>query len=201
MIIMANLRGSGWGPLPIPGEKARVRRVEMKVEGLLFLQPSIGQDDENSGGAPDSSPMQQVVGPPEQEQSHRPSPTTASRTISHSRIAHQDDQFGRRKIFFKGQAGADVQTLQERLVKFGYFRNNPITGRFDEPTQEALSEFQHDFHIYVDGVAGSVTAKVMRFLESINYDPDKLPISNDDVALIQMVARSQPLGVVLIGNT
>jgi len=64
----------------------------------------------------------------------------------------------------------------------------------------ALAEFQHKFGIYVDGVAGLVTSKVMRFLDKIDYGPDTLPVSEDHRVLIQAVARSQTLGIALIGN-
>ena len=111
------------------------------------------------------------------------------------------DQLGQRKIFFEGQEGADVAQLQERLVSFGFLQAALISGKFDQETKNALTTFQHKFGIYVDGVAGSVTAKVLRFLGAINYQPDNVPVSDDVLALIQRVARSQSLGIALIGRS
>ena len=112
------------------------------------------------------------------------------------------EQLGKRKIFFEGQEGDDVAQLrQQRLVSVGFLQEVSVNGKFDQKTIDALSAFQHKFGIYVDGVAGSVTTKVLRFLEAIDYEPDNVPVSDDTLVLIQRITRSQKLGIALIGKS
>lgn len=188
---MANLRVNGWGPFPVPGEKARLRRLEMEVDRLFAAHSDTGGEEKRS-----------EPGPGHLEEQRKPVLPAVGRTESERAAPpERGGNLGERKIFFEGQAGADVVELQQRLSSFGFLPEGSISGNFDNRTKEALREFQHDFGIYVDGVAGTVTAKVVRFLDSIDYNPDQLPVPNDIMVLIQRVARSQRLGIVLIGNT
>jgi hypothetical protein len=184
---MADLRVSGWGPFRMPGEKARLRRIEANVAKLMA--PS------SAGPAERAQPAAGQHG------------TTAEKSSANLGGTHTTEvprrrweHLGERKLFVTGQGGPDVAHLQQKLSAFGFLPKASVTGRFDETTKEALRDFQHRFGIYVDGVAGSVTAKVMRFLSTIDYHPDQIPVPDDILILIQRVARSQRLGIALIGS-
>jgi N-acetylmuramoyl-L-alanine amidase len=187
---MANLRVSGWGPFPVPGERARLRRLEKSIDQLLAtpLDPA--------GGGPAGSQ------PPPATADPHPAPSSARGNGDEVELSGRSwEQVGDRKIFFEAQEGADVAQLQQRLASFGFLQEASISGKFDKETKDALTAFQHKFGIYVDGVAGSVTAKVLRFLEAIDYQPDNVPVSDDVLVLIQRVTRSQKLGIALVGKS
>jgi hypothetical protein len=193
MVAMAFLKINGWGPFPIPGEKARLRRLERSVDELLAKSPALPARDQTRGpvGAP---PTPTATNPP-------PKPLTPHSGSGEIDVSGRSwPELDERKIVFEDQTGIDVAELQHRLVKFGFLQGNFTDGTFDEDTRTALAEFQRKFGIYVDGVAGSVTAKVMRFLDKIEYGPDTVPVSEDHRVLIQTVARSQTHGIALIGN-
>lgn len=190
---MALLKVNGWGPFPVPGEKARLRRLERTVDELLA----------NSSDSPVRARPDGPAGAPSSPAGTNPPP---AKSATHGGDGDLDvsgrswPELGERKIFFEDQTGVDVAELQHRLVKFGFLQSGFTDGKFDEDTRAALAEFQRKFGIYVDGVAGLVTAKVMRFLDKIEYGPDTLPVSEDHRVLIQTIARSQTLGIALIGN-
>jgi N-acetylmuramoyl-L-alanine amidase len=181
---MADLRVSGWGPFRMPGEKARLRRIEEIV--ARFMVSPAAAPGERSQPAAEQRPA--TAEPPAE-------PGAADRVEARGRTW----RLGERKLFFTGQQGSDVAHLQQRLSVFGFLPKASVTGRFDDETKEALRDFQHRFGIYVDGVAGSVTAMVLQFLSKIDYQPDLIPVPDDTLALIQRVARSQRLGIALIG--
>src|ERR1700761_2414226 len=102
--------------------------------------------------------------------------------------------FGERKIAFDGQEGADVAQLQQHLSRHGFLREKYADGTFDRQTKEALYKFQHDMGIYVDGAPDATTAKVLKFLETLDSRAVDLP---DDLrSLVQMVVRSQNMGLI-----
>ncbi len=181
---MAELRVTGWGPFRMPGEKARLERIEEIVAKYMA----------SAAASPTERPRPATV----------PHPATAKPSASpgvpdRAEVPAGKWRLGERKLFFTGQQGPDVADLQQKLSMFGFLPKASVTGRFDGETKEALRGFQHEFGIYVDGVAGSVTAMVLQFLGKIDYQPDLIPVSNDTLALIQRVARSQRLGIALIG--
>jgi len=69
------------------------------------------------------------------------------------------DGMALRQILVRGQQGAEVRTLQQRLRELGYFAAEP-SGIFDAETAEAVRRFQRDYALQVDGAAGPVT-KIM----------------------------------------
>ena len=155
---MADLRVSGWGPFRMPGEKARLRRIEENVARFMA----------SSSAAP-AGRSQPAAGRNPATAEHPPAVLAGQdRSEASSR---RWERLGERKLFFTGQEGPDVAHLQEKLSVFGFLPKASVTGRFDEGTKEALRDFQHRFGIYVDGVAGSVTAMVLQFLSTIEYHP------------------------------
>jgi N-acetylmuramoyl-L-alanine amidase len=187
---MANLKVSGWGPFPIPGEKARLRRLEISVDRLLVTS-SAGTPGDTDGAQSSPAGADPELTPP----------VAHGGSDGGELAGRSSEQLGKRKIFFEGQEGDDVAQLQQRLVSVGFLQEVSVNGKFDQKTIDALSAFQHKFGIYVDGVAGSVTTKVLRFLEAIDYQPDNVPVSDDTLVLIQRITRSQKLGIALIGKS
>lgn len=190
---MVLLKVNGWGPFPVPGEKARLRRLERSVDQLLTNSsdtPALARTD-----GPDGAPSS-------------PIPTSSPPAVSALHESGDDvdvsdrnwPEHSEHKILFEDQTGAEVAELQHRLVRFGFLQSGFTEGKFDEDTRAALAQFQRKFGIYVDGVAGLVTAKVMRFLDKIGYGPDTVPVSEDHRVLIQAAARSRSMGIALIGN-
>ncbi|MGO4106081.1 cell wall hydrolase [Paenibacillus sp. YAF4_2] len=56
-----------------------------------------------------------------------------------------------------GNYGADVPDLQFRLKTLGYFDNTAITTFYGKMTEEAVRNFQADYGLQPDGVAGKKT--------------------------------------------
>lgn len=75
---------------------------------------------------------------------------------------------GDRLIYFKNPPfrGDDVRTLQAWLKTLGFFRRNE-TGIFDQNTQKALTEFQKELDLPVDGIAGKETIQRLLSLKRI----------------------------------
>jgi hypothetical protein len=168
----------------MPGEKARIDRIEALVAEFM--------------ASPAAGPVERTQ-PAAKRRPATANPTTSPGAPDRAEAPSGKWRLGERKLFFTGQQGPDVAELQQKLSAFGFLPKASVTGRFDDETKEALLDFQHQFGIYVDGVAGSVTAMVLQFLDKIDYQPDAFPVSNDTLALIQRVARSQRLGIALIG--
>ena len=59
-----------------------------------------------------------------------------------------------------GDNGADVRSLQERLIALGYLSGSP-NGAFEQLTQMAVIAFQDDTMPYSDGIAGPMTLNAL----------------------------------------
>ena len=59
-----------------------------------------------------------------------------------------------------GETGADVTALRERLVAMGYLGRH-LSGRYDDAMTAAVSSFQTDMGLEVDGVAGPDTIRTL----------------------------------------
>jgi peptidoglycan hydrolase-like protein with peptidoglycan-binding domain len=77
-------------------------------------------------------------------------PTTPNNIISVSNKRKNPN------LFVKGDEGADVKVLQERLKIAGFYYGNS-TGIFGPITEEAVKRFQKAYNLTVDGVVGKST--------------------------------------------
>ena len=59
-----------------------------------------------------------------------------------------------------GMSGDDVSALQELLAEYGYFYGN-VTGYFGDLTESAVMNFQREYGLVIDGIAGSATLAVL----------------------------------------
>jgi peptidoglycan hydrolase-like protein with peptidoglycan-binding domain len=77
-------------------------------------------------------------------------PTTPNNIISVSNKRKNPN------LFVKGDEGADVKVLQERLKIAGFYYGNS-TGIFGPITQESVKRFQKAYNLTVDGIVGKST--------------------------------------------
>ncbi|MBM7841026.1 3D (Asp-Asp-Asp) domain-containing protein/lysozyme family protein [Alkalihalobacillus xiaoxiensis] len=71
----------------------------------------------------------------------------------------------------KGDTGEKVEWLQSELVERGYLAEADVTDVFDESTQTAVSEFQQNLGLHVDGVAGKQTLGAIKVLREGSEGP------------------------------
>lgn len=67
-----------------------------------------------------------------------------------------------------GMAGSEVSLLQEKLRKIGY--NINVDGDFGPATKRAVMNFQHDYKLAEDGIAGPLTWSI---IERLQGTPDE----------------------------
>lgn len=89
-----------------------------------------------------------------------------------------------------GNRGTEVVELQKKLHQIGYF-DGPITGYYGTLTRSAISQFQADNGLAVDGIAGYQTLAALGLSEAIttpasqHTSPLKLGSSGSQVIELQ----------------
>ena len=91
------------------------------------------------------------------------------------------------RVLRKGSRGSDVESLQAKLVHYGYDlgnfgpNNNGVDGQYGDKTVAAVREFQKDAGIKVDGLFGPES---LRALDNFNMDVDdtKSDLDNPDAS-------------------
>ncbi|MGI6151192.1 MAG: peptidoglycan-binding protein [Christensenellales bacterium] len=86
------------------------------------------------------------------------SPIPSSRKVRNS--ATSEDADGDFESLRRGDAGAIVQSVQQRLKKYGYF-DGEATSYFGSATEAAVEAFQKINGLKVDGVVGSATYSLL----------------------------------------
>ena len=84
-------------------------------------------------------------------------------------IAPQNSDAFSNQVITKGAFGDDVIELQSRLQYIGYY-NGTIDGRFGYVTYWALRDFQEQYGLPVDGIAGSKTKQKLTSVSKYNKD-------------------------------
>ena len=74
----------------------------------------------------------------------------------------------------KGNKGAQVRALQERLQELGYYKETP-TGTYDTNTIGAVRSFQKKNGLKADGTAGAETQKAIYSADAITADATPTP--------------------------
>ena len=93
-----------------------------------------------------------------------------------------------------GSEGKVVQTLQSQLQHLGYL-DTPVTGVYDDETQNAVRQFQTDQQVPVDGVAGPKTQRLLTEAQ-IPIDPFRSEMPPD----IQRILKRGKLIVAVLGT-
>ncbi|MBQ9031223.1 MAG: peptidoglycan-binding protein [Parasporobacterium sp.] len=79
--------------------------------------------------------------------------------------------FAAGRVLTNGSSGDDVYALQQMLAAYGYFYDDP-TGYFGDLTENALIQFQYDFGLDADGVAGPLTSSYLGLAANEDYGDD-----------------------------
>ena len=66
----------------------------------------------------------------------------------------------------KNSTGSEVTQLQNHLIKLGYLKSGSATGKYDTATENAVKQFQSDYHLTADGVAGTQTLNMISSIVS-----------------------------------
>ena len=67
--------------------------------------------------------------------------------------------------------GPAVTRLQQRLAALQYLAQEEVTGRYDEPTRQAIELFQKTNGLIIDGVVGSQTWQALNRSEALTRQP------------------------------
>ena len=102
----------------------------------------------------------------------------------------------------QGSSGQAVQTIQEKLVRWGYF-DGPVDGIFGAKTEAAVRSFQRKNGLSVDGIVGPATLKALG-MPSGGNNGGSISAQDNNVALLARVisaeARGEPYsGQVAVG--
>ena len=107
-------------------------------------------------------------------------PTT--RTTPHNIISVSNKRKNP-NFFVKGDEGADVKVLQERLKIAGFYYGNS-TGIFGPITQESVKRFQKAYNLTVDGIVGKSTlAKLPAVTDENDITTSKKSDNQDTLSL------------------
>lgn len=108
------------------------------------------------------------------------------------------------RLLGRGSRGSEVRDLQSRLLKLGY-ATGPLDGIFGSRTEKAVSAFQADHGLKVDGLAGTQTVKEMLRLTGESTNAAGTPVGSKDIDvnllahLVNGEARGEPyLGQVAV---
>ncbi|MFD0710325.1 spore cortex-lytic enzyme [Paenibacillus sp. GCM10027626] len=88
-----------------------------------------------------------------------------------------------------GSKGSDVMDLQYRLQSIGYF-NAAVTDNFGAVTRNALLNFQRDYGLQADGIAGTNTWKMLK----------KVSVNEPEMRMLTRVIYSEARGEPYIGQ-
>ena len=100
----------------------------------------------------------------------------------------------------QGSSGQAVRTIQEKLVRWGYF-DGPVDGIYGSKTEAAVKKFQQKNCLTADGVAGTATLKALGMTTTENGASSSQSGSVDLLArVISAEARGEPYsGQVAVG--
>ncbi|WP_100400302.1 cell wall hydrolase [Bacillus sp. FJAT-44742] len=76
------------------------------------------------------------------------------------------EQAEAQSVLQKGSEGPAVTTLQQKLVQLDYLHTSP-TGYYGSATEEAVRQFQAEFSLGVDGIAGPGTLHKLKEVEKM----------------------------------
>ena len=102
----------------------------------------------------------------------------------------------------QGSSGQAVRTIQEKLVRWGYF-DGPVDGLFGARTAAAVRAFQEKNGLAVDGIVGPATLRALG-MSSGSGSSSSSSAQDNDLALLARVisaeARGEPYsGQVAVG--
>jgi len=81
--------------------------------------------------------------------------------ISEDRMADSEDTEINLDTLFPGDKGTDINKLQTRLQKLGYYNYSKTTGYYGPVTKDAVQKFQRTSGLSMDGIAGGETLSLL----------------------------------------
>ena len=79
----------------------------------------------------------------------------------------------------EGDSGEEVQRLKQALYEHGYFKSNKFNNRYQDSTSEAVSKFEADQGLPVDGIADSLVLSLLYGDENATVQvPERAPIDS-----------------------
>ncbi|TMW70307.1 peptidoglycan-binding protein [Alteribacter natronophilus] len=83
------------------------------------------------------------------------------------------------RLLLEGKENAQVEELQELLSERGYLEEDAVDGFFDRDTRDAVTAFQKDSNILVDGLAGVQTIGALAILREGDEGPAVAALQED----------------------
>ena len=98
-------------------------------------------------------------------------------------------------VLGRGARGPEVSELQQKLARLGYVIG-PIDGKFGAKTQAAVTRFQRERGLKVDGVAGPQTIKELKLLSGESTTASGKPVGykNSDANLLARLVNAEARG-------
>ncbi len=107
----------------------------------------------NAKHAPTATPKPKATATPKPTVT----PKATSRATPRTYVPSAPDTY---RYLQMGSSGSDVRKLQQRLSDLGYYTGQ-VNGRFGEETERAVYEFQQRNGLWIDGVAGEDTQRML----------------------------------------
>ena len=158
--------------------QAHVEEIDSPVDSLITISET-SQPQELVANLPEISPPEAVIGRAyqgvllaqnSQETNGDLSQPSASPTPPELSTSNLSSSSLNSSILRPGSTGEAVIKLQQNLKKLGYY-NGTVDGIYGSLTASAVSRFQQEQSINVDGVAGSQTWSQLQNPESQSLDP------------------------------
>lgn len=194
------LRTSGWGPFRMPGERARLARLESEARSVLALakrtdQASPGQYDRHGQNPPAGD------GSPDSAEDDEPHPGNQTNPQQASGVVEgAPARLGDRYLAFvptNPVEGEDVRELQEQLLNQGYRGELVPDGVFGSATDRALTAFQSTYGIRAEGMCGRVSLLALNLLREKNISAAN-PAPAEVLERIKWSAKDQSAGPIVI---
>lgn len=99
------------------------------------------------------------------------------------------------RVLARGASGPDVKELQQKLSRLG-FVVGPVDGKYGSRTQAAVTRYQRERGLKVDGIAGPQTIKDLNLLSGESTTASGKPIGykNSDVNLLARLVNAEARG-------
>ncbi|CAJ1001774.1 N-acetylmuramoyl-L-alanine amidase [Brevibacillus aydinogluensis] len=89
----------------------------------------------------------------------------------------------------QGSKGGDVWDLQYRLQVLGYYQQ-PLDGKFGPHTRQAVKQFQRNYGLVADGIAGRNTWRTLK----------KVSVNREEMILLARLVHAEARGEPYVGQ-
>lgn len=196
-----HLKASGWGLFRMPGERARLERIESEARQVFDIAKRAGRASSGSRGRPDAPESDDDDESRGDDGDESRGPVAGIGRTRSDAAEGPSDTLGDRYLAYlpsnRPVRGDDVLELQRQLRKLGYGNNLELDGIFGVETNLALVDFQATYGIRDDGVCGRVSILVLDYLRRHNIDAEN-PATQADLERIKWSASEQQQGLIVV---